>query len=632
MEAFDVVVLGTGAAGLTAAWSPPRPEHRSDCSRRPTWSAARRPGRAARCGSRTTRTWQSAGVADIREEGVTYLMSLSHGLLDRSSSRRTSTPVPRWCVPRAYTPVQFCAVPGFPDYHPEYPGGSREAAARSSARCSRSTSSANGATASRRRPTSPSRNITMSETPLGQAVPEPPRAERCSAGGDARRAGLRPGAGRPLAARPASTAASSRAPAPRPVELVIEDGGVAGVAFETPDGPRRGAAPDGVILATGGFEWNDELVRAFLRGPCTHPVAIPTNTGDGLRMAMRVGAVLGEHARGVVGAVVDAAGRGSTPTGRAADHRRAHPAALASWSTSAGSASPTRRPTTTPSAAPSTVEDVARFDYANLPCWLVFDQDFLEQLRLRRRHRRRAARLRRGSRGPTARRARPTSSASRPTRSSATVDALERARRRRVTIPTSTAARARTTGWWGDPAYPRAPRGDARAARRRAVLRGGGHSGALGTKGGPQTDATARVLDVDGDVDPRPLRRGQRDGARRSAWPTAAPAARSARHGLRLPRRPARIGRCLFRSTLRCLLQPRRDTHHRRGRTREAGGAAVDACPSRRPACGRSRSRPRRWRGKRGVGDVEGIAGAVRRLAGSLGDGFQVVCVAGSLP
>src|SRR5262249_58479060 len=52
--------------------------------------------------------------------------------------------------------------------------------------------------------------------------------------------------------------------------------------------------------------------------------------------------------------------------------------------------------------------------------------------------------------------------------------------------------------WWGDPAF----RGDKRATL--GPLRGGPYyaievkSGALGTKGGPQTDIDARVLDVDG--------------------------------------------------------------------------------------------------------------------------------------
>ena len=46
----------------------------------------------------------------------------------------------------------------------------------------------------------------------------------------------------------------------------------------------------GVIIATGGFEWNPDLVTAFLRGPMIAPASVPSNKGDGLVMAMRAGA------------------------------------------------------------------------------------------------------------------------------------------------------------------------------------------------------------------------------------------------------------------------------------------------------------------------------------------------------
>ena len=47
------------------------------------------------------------------------------------------------------------------------------------------------------------------------------------------------------------------------------------------------------MIATGGFEWDPDMVRAFLRGPMTSPATPPTNTGDGQQMAMQAGASLG---------------------------------------------------------------------------------------------------------------------------------------------------------------------------------------------------------------------------------------------------------------------------------------------------------------------------------------------------
>ncbi len=65
-----------------------------------------------------------------------------------------------------------------------------------------------------------------------------------------------------------------------------------GVVIGGRSGRRTVGAGRAVVLATGGFEWNDEYRTTFLRGVVAMPTSIPTNTGDGLRMAMRAGAAL----------------------------------------------------------------------------------------------------------------------------------------------------------------------------------------------------------------------------------------------------------------------------------------------------------------------------------------------------
>lgn len=52
-------------------------------------------------------------------------------------------------------------------------------------------------------------------------------------------------------------------------------------------------AGDRVVLATGGFERDPELARAFLRGPLLAPTGAPGARGVGLRLAMAAGAQLG---------------------------------------------------------------------------------------------------------------------------------------------------------------------------------------------------------------------------------------------------------------------------------------------------------------------------------------------------
>lgn len=81
----------------------------------------------------------------------------------------------------------------------------------------------------------------------------------------------------------------------RAAELVVDAREVTGVRI-TEEGKghqtMRVRARRGVILGTGGFEWDSALVQAFLRGPMHGAVSPPNNTGDGLRMAMAHGADL----------------------------------------------------------------------------------------------------------------------------------------------------------------------------------------------------------------------------------------------------------------------------------------------------------------------------------------------------
>lgn len=78
----------------------------------------------------------------------------------------------------------------------------------------------------------------------------------------------------------------------RGMELVEENGRVVGLRAEWEGKDFFIRAGKGVILATGGFEWADDLKAHFLPGPYTHPLSPPSCEGDGLRMAMAVGADL----------------------------------------------------------------------------------------------------------------------------------------------------------------------------------------------------------------------------------------------------------------------------------------------------------------------------------------------------
>lgn len=69
-------------------------------------------------------------------------------------------------------------------------------------------------------------------------------------------------------------------------------GTVTGVTFEKDGALRRVRARRGVILACGGFEANQEMQRQYWQISPVHSAASRGNTGDGIRMAQDVGAEL----------------------------------------------------------------------------------------------------------------------------------------------------------------------------------------------------------------------------------------------------------------------------------------------------------------------------------------------------
>ena len=95
------------------------------------------------------------------------------------------------------------------------------------------------------------------------------------------------------------------------VDLVEGDGRVTGVVVER-DGERRTvAASHGVILATGGFPWNEALRgQRMANAPVGYSATSPHSSGDGIAIAMAHGAVLDrENSEGAFWAPVSIARR-----------------------------------------------------------------------------------------------------------------------------------------------------------------------------------------------------------------------------------------------------------------------------------------------------------------------------------
>ena len=159
----------------------------------------------------------------------------------------------------------------------------------------------------------------------------------------------------------------------RATRLLTEGTRVTGVRFESADGPVDVGARRGVVIATGGFEWDEDLVRSFLRGPLERPASPPHgNTGDGLRMAMRVGADLGNMREAWWAPTIDVPmPDGSTAS--LADQRRTRPARGRIMVNGHGQRFTNEAVNYNAFGAAFHVIDTTTFEYANHPAWMIFD-------------------------------------------------------------------------------------------------------------------------------------------------------------------------------------------------------------------------------------------------------------------
>ena len=233
-------------------------------------------------------------------EALQYLRALAGDALDVAVADALVSAGPEMLrFVESASPCRFRLLAGYPDYHPDVPGA-RPGGGRSLEPDLFDLSALGGWAQRLRFWDGTPRPVLLSETSFGGATKPPmasviaERRERGVCGmGEALVGSLL--AGCLDAGVAVHTGARAR-------QLVTAGGRVTGVRFGTlaaegATGEVTVGARRGVILATGGFEWNEALVRAFLRGPMDAPAGVPTNTGDGLEMATDAGAALGNMAQ-----------------------------------------------------------------------------------------------------------------------------------------------------------------------------------------------------------------------------------------------------------------------------------------------------------------------------------------------
>lgn len=290
----DVVVVGTGAAGMVAALA----AHAEGASVVVLEKSRLVGGTTAVSGgvvwAPNNHHMKEVGIADARDEAVGYVRRLTDGRSTDALVERFVDAAPKmieWVEQQ--TPLRFKALGHYPDYHPEFPGGRPGGRSLDAGLFDANELGAWKKTL-RRSPVFGMTAMSVQEAtewgvfskPL--ALPFKLLGERYAKGFVCYGGAL---AGQLL------KALLDRKIEPKiehPVkELVVEEGRVMGVRAEHGGQEVFIRARRGVVLASGGFEWSKELTAQFLGGVLTHPNSPPTNEGDGLRMAMSVGADLG---------------------------------------------------------------------------------------------------------------------------------------------------------------------------------------------------------------------------------------------------------------------------------------------------------------------------------------------------
>jgi len=156
----------------------------------------------------------------------------------------------------------------------------------------------------------------------------------------------------------------------------------AGVRVKTGVRVRERPDEDAVVLATGGFERDPELSRAFLRGPMLGPVGAPGARGDGLRIAMVAGASLGCMSEAwwcpsiqVPGETID-----GSPMFRLILGERARPGSLMVDGSGRRFANEAQNYNDFGRALQNF--DAAQYAFPHIPAWLVFDSAYRTSYRL----------------------------------------------------------------------------------------------------------------------------------------------------------------------------------------------------------------------------------------------------------
>jgi 3-oxosteroid 1-dehydrogenase len=304
-DELDVIVVGSGAAGMTAALAAAHHGLRSVVLEKTEWfggSTARSGGGIWAPGNEALR---KAGVADTPEQASAYLAHVAGDCVPQPRRAALLEHGPAMLAfVRASCPVDFAWVPGYADYYPEAPGGL--AKGRSVEPVPLDGRVLGAELAHLNPPYLPAPRgvvITQADYRWLSLGPRHPRSVLATARMFGRMARVRLlgqhtlSMGQALAAGLRAGLAANQVPVwlGTPMTgLHLEDGRVAGVQVIRDGQPATIRARRGVVLAAGGFERNEEMRSRYQRQPIgtEWTTGSAGNTGDAIIAGEAAGAAL----------------------------------------------------------------------------------------------------------------------------------------------------------------------------------------------------------------------------------------------------------------------------------------------------------------------------------------------------
>ena len=303
MDEVDVVVAGSGAAGMTAALTAAH----LGLSALVIEKAGSFGGSTARSGGGIwapgNSVLRAAGVADTPEQARAYLAHVAEGVPAARREALLEYGPEMLGLVLAKTPLRFAWVPGYADYYPEAPGGL--SAGRSIEPVPLDGRRVLGAELGHlARPYLPSPVAITQAEYRWLSLGRHPRGVRAAVrvAGRAARARLRGqrvlSMGQALAAGLRAGLVASGVPVWLDTPLAgleVAGGRVTGVRATRDGEPVRIRARRGVLIATGGFEHDEQMRRRYQRGPIgtEWTTGAAGNTGDGIRAGLDLGAATG---------------------------------------------------------------------------------------------------------------------------------------------------------------------------------------------------------------------------------------------------------------------------------------------------------------------------------------------------